>query len=93
MRVNRPTRKSTKHFEAENVWFLESLSWCDLGHRTLKPKTIDLSCCLQWNTTSIMRLDNYISLNVAKTVFMIIGFCQRLATLDNHEINVTVSSN
>ena len=35
---------------------------------------------------------NKLSLNIAKTEFMVIGSRQRLATFDNHELRVTVDS-
>ena len=35
---------------------------------------------------------NKLSLNVAKTEFMVIGSRQRLATFDDHEINVFVGN-
>ena len=35
---------------------------------------------------------NKLSLNIAKTEFMVTGSRQRLATFDNHELRVTVDS-
>ena len=34
-------------FEAKNAWRLESLSWCNCGHCTLKPKAIESFCCYE----------------------------------------------
>ena len=34
-------------FEAKNAWRLESLSWCQCGHCTLKPKAIESFCCYE----------------------------------------------